>query len=159
MPSMTGDWDNAPPSQRDGTPWPSDKVWTAVPADSRVSQSVRWTASPSPSETPAQLMNRLQREVNARISNDTHSVSVLSELPSDARYWGIGTRSMTYDSGYGRDGRSDMQTERLLTITWFGSDEALEAWVLKRVEARESYKVFRAEPVNTQVKAVFSTQK
>jgi len=159
MPSMTGDWDNAPHRNVTELAPPSNKHEPAVIADARVGQSVRWTASPPPSETPAQLMNRLQREVNARISNDTHSVSDLSKLPSDARYWGIGTRSMTYDSGYGHDGRSDMQTDHLLTITWFGSDEALEAWVLKRVESRESYKVFRAEPVNTQVKAVFSIQK
>lgn len=94
-----------------------------------------------------------------RLYNQTHHVSDLSKLPSDIRYWGISSRTFTYDSGYGRNGQADMCTDHLLSITWFESDEALEAWVLQKVESRESYKIYRAEPVNTQVKAVFSIVK
>lgn len=104
-----------------------------------------------PVETEPQRRSRLYKE--------THTVSELSKLPTDVRYWGIGTRTMTYDSGYGRNGQPDMTTDHILTITWFESDEALEAWVLQQAERRESYKVFRAEPVNTQVKAVFQIVK
>lgn len=111
------------------------------------------------SKTPEQLQQKHEAEIRSRIYKATHSVSELSKLPTDVRYWGIGTRSMTYDSGYGRNGQPDMTTDHLLTITWFETDEALEAWVLQRVEARDSYKVFRAEPVQTEVKAVFSIKK
>ncbi len=135
MPSMTGDWDNSPPTQRDGSRWPEDKVHQAM----------------KPVETEQQRRTRLYKE--------THRVSELSKLPTDIRYWGISQDSMTYDSGYGDNGRPDMCTSQYLTIAWFESDEALEAWVLERVERRESYKIFRAEPVNTQVKAVFSIVK
>jgi hypothetical protein len=133
MPSMTGDWDNAPPSQRDGSSWPDDRL-TAVAAKPKV------------------LSEADQR---VRIRNQTHRASVLSELPTSVRYWGICERSVTTTSGY----PDDLTQHLYLDITWFESEEALEAWVLQQVEARNSYKVFRSEPVVTEVKAVFTMRK
>lgn len=130
MPSITGDWDNVPPQRLAGY----------KPA----------------AVTKTEQENEGERRT--RLYNQTHSVSDLSKLPTDVRYWGITQDSMTYDSGYGHNGQPDMCTTQYLTIVWFESDEALEAWVLQQVESRKSYKVFRAEPVNTRVKAVFSIE-
>jgi hypothetical protein len=110
-------------------------------------------------KTPEQLERERVAAEARKIWDETHSVSEISKLPSDVRYWGLAQESMTYDSGYGERGQPDMSTTQYLSITYFDTDEALEAWVLKAVENRKTYKIFRAEPVNTQVKAVFSIQK
>jgi hypothetical protein len=99
---------------------------------------------------------QLEQERRRRVYNETHHVSELSKLPADVRYWGIVEDSITYDSGYGDRGQPDMTTSHYLNITWFESEEALETWVLDQVERRKSYKIFRAHPIQTEVRAVFS---
>lgn len=89
----------------------------------------------------------------------THPVAEISKLPADVRYFAIEQTSMTYDSGYGHNGQPDMCTSKFLSLVWFEDEEALEAWVLKAVEDRKSYRIVRIEPVKTEVKAVFSIQK
>jgi hypothetical protein len=98
-------------------------------------------------------------EKQRRVFLYTHNVSEVSKLPTTTKYFAIVQDSMTYDSGYGERGQPDMSTIQLLNLTWFEDDEALEAWVLKAVEERKSYRIVRVEPVKTEVKAVFSIQK
>lgn len=99
---------------------------------------------------------QLAQERTSRIYKNTHNVSEVSKLPKDVRFWAVSQESMRYDSGYGDRGATDMCEMKYLVITWFEDEEALEAWVLKAVEERKTYQIFRAEPVNTEVKAVFS---
>lgn len=114
----------------------------------------RFPDEPAP-KTPEQL----KQEKSRRTYANTHSVSEVSKLPSDVRYWALEQSSMTYDSGYGERGQSDMTTSQLLNVIWFEDDEALEEWVIKAVEQRKTYRIFRVEPVKTEVKAVFSVVK
>lgn len=96
------------------------------------------------------------KEERARSLYDrTHHVSEVSKLPSDTRYWALEQTSMTYDSGYGEHGRPDMCTSQFMNVVCFDDEEALQDWVLKAVEQRKTYRIFRAEPV----KAVFSIVK
>jgi hypothetical protein len=110
----------------------------------------------TPEQTAAE---KVRVDKHRRVYSHTHPVSEISKLPSDVRYFAIVQDSMTYDSGYGDRGQPDMSTMQLLNLTWFEDDEALEAWVLKAVEDRKSYRIVRVEPVKTEVKAVFSIQK
>lgn len=105
------------------------------------------------------MMTPEQQLKHRRVYDHTHSVSEVSKLPPDVRYFAIEQSSMTYDSGYGHNGQADMCTSQLLNLIWFDDDEALEAWVLAAVEQRKSYRIVRIEPVKTEVKAVFSIQK
>lgn len=103
----------------------------------------------------------LERQRLQRIRAATHSLSAteLKDFPTEVKYWGLKTESHSYDSGYGRDGRIDMTTSHDWAIVVFDNEEALEAWVLERVERRDTYRIIRAEPVKTEVKAVFSVVK
>ena len=101
----------------------------------------------------------LQREREQRSYRETHSLGEISKLPQEARYWGMTTETMTYDSGYGDHGKPDMTTSTYWQIVWFETDTALEDWVLKQVKDNKPYQVIRAEPVSTTVKAVFSIVK
>ena len=141
MPSMTGDWDNAPPTQRDGSPWPEDRKRQMA--------------------TPAPTAQQLEQQRRRTIGDATHHLSAqdLKDFPTTVKYWGLKTESMTYDSGYGKHGQPDMSTSHHWSIAVFDTDEALEAWVLERVERRETYRIIRADPVKTEVKAVFSIAK
>lgn len=102
---------------------------------------------------------RLKQERARSLYDRTHSAVEISKLPKDTRYWALEQTSMTYDSGYGDHGRQDMCTQNILNVIWFEDEEALEAWVIKATEERKSYRIFRAEPVKTEVKAVFSVVK
>ena len=102
--------------------------------------------------TPQELEQQRRRA----IYDQTHHVSSIDKLPADVRYWGIKNESYRYDTGYGERGQPDYSTAEYLSVTWFETEEALEAWVLERVEAREKYRIFRAHPIQTEVKAVFS---
>lgn len=97
----------------------------------------------------------LRREKLLRVGKHTHSINNISTLPTDIRYWALMQESMRYGSGYAERGEYD-STMEYLSVTWFDDEEALEAWVLRAVEDKKTYKVFRAEPVSTEVKAVFS---
>jgi hypothetical protein len=97
----------------------------------------------------------LRREKLLRVGKHTHTATSIKTLPSDIRYWALTQESMRYDSGYGTERGYDCTME-YLSVTWFDDEEALEAWVLRAVEDKKAYKVFRAEPVSTEVKAVFS---
>ena len=103
----------------------------------------------------------LEQQRRRAISDASQCLSAedLKNFPTEAKYWGLKTESMTYDSGYGKYGQPDMSTSHHWSIVVFDTDEALEAWVLKCVERRETYRVIRAEPVKTEVKAVFSIAK
>ena len=141
MPSMTGDWDNAPPTRRDGSSWPEDKKQQAA--------------------TLALTSQQLEQQRLRTINDSTHQLSAqdFKDFPTEAKYWGLKAESMTYDSGYGRNGQSDMSTSYHWSIVFFDNDEALEAWVLNCEKHRLTYKIIRAEPVKTEVKAVFSIAK
>lgn len=104
---------------------------------------------------------QLEQHRRRTIGDATHSLSAqdIKDFPTEVKYWGLKTDSMTYDSGYGRNGQQDMSTSHHWSIVVFDTDEALEAWVLERVEHRDTYHVIRAEPVKTEVKAVFSIAK
>jgi hypothetical protein len=109
---------------------------------------------------PAVVPPEKERQAKiTRVYNNTHTVSEVSKLPATTKYFAIVQDSMTYDSGYGERGERDMCTSQILNLVWFEDDEALEAWVLKAVEERKSYRIARVEPVKTEVKAVFSIQK
>jgi hypothetical protein len=109
----------------------------------------------------APTAQELEQQRRRRIYDEQKSLSAydLKDFPTEAKYWGLKTESHTYDSGYGERGQPDMTTSHSWSITVFESEEALEAWVLDRVERRETYRVIRAEPVKTEVKAVFSVLK
>lgn len=102
--------------------------------------------------TPQELEQQRRRA----IYDQTHHVSSIDKLPADVQYWGIVDRTITYDSGYGDRGQPDMTTDTYLSITYFDTEKALEAWVLQKVESRTRYKIFRAHPIQTEVKTVFS---
>ncbi len=142
MPSMTGDWDNAPPTQRNGDPWPED-------------------IKPKQAAKPAPTAQELEQKRRRSISEATHHLNPhdVKDFPTTAKYWGLKPESQTYDSGYGHNGQPDMTTSYYWSIVTFDTEEALEAWVLERVERRDTYKIVRAEPVKTEVKAVFSVVK
>jgi len=112
-----------------------------------------------PDDPAPKTAEQLKQEKSRRVYSHTHSVSEVSKLPPDVRYFAFEQSSSTYDSGYGRNGQSDMCTSQEIRLTWFEDDEALEAWVLSAVEQRKSYRIVRVEPVKTEVKAVFSIQK
>ena len=103
----------------------------------------------------------LEHQRRRAISNATHYLSAqdLKDFPTTAKFWGLKPETNTYDSGYGDRDRPDMTTAYTWSIVVFDTDEALEAWVLECVERRETYRIIRAEPVKTQVKAVFSVVK
>ena len=150
MPSMTGDWDNAPPTRRDGSAWDGDKANHPQIHTNRF----------APAE-PAPTSQQLEQQRRRTISDASHHLSAqdFKDFPTTVKYWGLKTESMTYDSGYGDRGQTDMTTSYHWSIWTFDTEEALEAWVLERVERRETYKVIRAEPVKTEVKAVFAITK
>lgn len=110
---------------------------------------------------PAPTTQELEQQRRRQIYADQKSLSAhdLKDFPTTAKYWGLKTESATYDSGYGHNGQPDMTTSHYWSITIFESDEALEDWVLQRVERHETYKIIRAEPVKTEVKAIFSIAK
>jgi len=103
----------------------------------------------------------LEQQRRRRIYDEQKSLSAydLKDFPTTTKYWGLKTESHTYDSGYGERGQPDMTTSHNWSITVFESDEAMEDWVLKCVERRDTYRIIRAEPVKTEVKAVFSVVK
>lgn len=104
-------------------------------------------------------MSETKAEKYRRDYDATHHASTIKQLPTTTKYWALEEHTRTYDSGYGHSGSPDMVTDTSLSVVYFDTDEALEAWVLSAVEQRKSYKVFRVEPVNIEVKAVFSIQK
>ena len=110
---------------------------------------------------PAPTLQELEQQRRRSISDSTHYLSAqdLKDFPTTVKYWGLKTETNTYDSGYGRHGQPDMTTAHTWSIVVFDTDEALQTWVLERVERRETYRVIRAEPVKTEVKAVFSIAK
>lgn len=118
----------------------------------------RFPPEPAPKQKSEQ---ELRQEKYRRISDATHHLDASSfkGFPTDAKYWGIKSESIHYDSGYGDRGQPDMTTSYYPSISIFDTEEALEAWVLERTERREAYKIIRAEPVKTEVKAVFSVLK
>lgn len=114
-----------------------------------------------PPEAKALEAWALEQQRRRRISDATHYLSAqdLKDFPTMMKYWGLKTESHTYDSSYGDRGQPDMTTSHTWSIVTFDTDEALEAWVLERVERRETYRVVKVEPVKTEVKAVFSIAK
>ena len=109
----------------------------------------------------APTTKELEQQRLQRIRAATRSLSAteLKDFPTEAKYWGLKTESHSYDSGYGHNGQRDMTTSHDWAIVVFDNEEALEAWVLQRVERRDTYRIIRAEPVKTEVKAVFSVVK
>lgn len=114
-----------------------------------------------PPEAKAPTAQELEQQRRSRIyKNQKHlSASDFKNFPTETKFWGLKTETHTYDSGYGDRGQPDMTTSSNWTITVFEDEEALEAWVLDCVEHRYTYKIIRAEPVKTEVKAVFSVVK
>lgn len=125
----------------------------------RAPAQTSWPKPSVPERTPTP--QELEQKRRRTISDATHYLSAqdLKDFPTEEKYWGLKTETCTYDSGYGERGQPDMTTAHNWTITVFDTMEALEAWVLQCVERRETYRVVKAEPVKTEVKAVFSVVK
>lgn len=95
----------------------------------------------------------LQREVELRIANHTHRCSMLSSLPTTTKYWAVVQESVIQDD-YG-----PAIPVPTLGFVWFDDEEALQAWVLDALKSNRQHRIFRAEPVKTEVKTVFTVQK
>lgn len=131
-----------------------DNHWDFAREDAAVAAKLEPAkASPTTQELEQQRRRRVYDNQKPLSASD------LKDFPTEAKFWGLKTQSMTYDSGYGRNGHPDMTTSNYWSITVFADEEALEAWVLNCVERRETYRIIRAEPVKTEVKAVFSVLK
>lgn len=96
------------------------------------------------------------RDRMVRISQNTFHFSTLDKMPKEAMYVAFTQESIRYDSGYGDHGSPDMCTTNYVSMVGFGTEEALEAFVLTQADRKNSYKVFYLKPVETEVKAIFS---
>lgn len=116
----------------------------------------------NPESTPLSIEQptprALQREVELRIANHTHRCSMLSSLPTSAKYWAVVQGSFVATS-HQRNEYDHETTVSTLEIVWFDDEEALQAWVLDALKSNRQHRIFRAEPVKTEVKTVFSIQK
>ena len=134
-------------------------------SDNQSENSSDWGVRPTkpwpnpPASTPEELARKARAEAHRKIYDATHHISEISALPTDARYFALYQESITYDDGYGERGESSVSTRKYIGVVYFDTDEALEAWVLQAVEQRKTYRIIRAEPVKTEVKAVFSIAK
>jgi len=93
-----------------------------------------------------------------RIYKDTHSCPRVSEITDQPHFAVLVNESLRYDNGYGDDRSGpDYSTLEHMTYISFGSNEALEAWILEN-HLKKAYKVISVKTVAVEMKTTITVR-
>lgn len=83
----------------------------------------------------------------------------VKDLPEEKHYAVLVNESITYDDGYGVQGRPSNSTKSFLEYIAFSNEEALKEWILAQhtsTYGRKTYKVIVADTVQIELQTSIS---